>query len=153
MAKKLFGEKLAIASLAAVQKGTRPDGSVEIRIVQDGTHGININSSIEVLNHVAHPAANDVQRILQECMDSGVPHYAAVANVREAHRQIHVDPQDAPLQSCQLEPGGPLFVCMVATFGVASALFWWGRLGFRLLRLLLRIVGRKAFAVDTLVRR
>ena len=108
-----------------MKKGTRQDGSVELRIVHDGTHGIHINSSIKVLDHVAHPAADDVQRILQECLESGVPYHAAVADVREAHRQIHVDPQDAPLQSCQLEPGGPVFVNMVGTNGVASAGYWW----------------------------
>ena len=49
----------------------------------------------------------------------------------------------APLQSCQLERGGPVFVNMVGIHGVALAGYWWGRLGSRLLRLLLRIFGKK----------
>ena len=40
-------------------------------------------------------------------------------------------------------PGGPVFVNMVGTYGVASAGYWWGRLGSSLLRLLLRIFGKR----------
>ena len=136
-----FGSRLTVASLAAIQKGLRPDGSVEVRIVHDGTHGINVNSLIKVLDHVGHPAAGDVQRIMQECRESGQPYFAATADVQEAHRQVHVAPEDAPLQACQLSPGGPVFVNLVGTYGISSAGYWWGRLGAALTRLLSYVFG------------
>ena len=106
--------------------------------MHDGTHGINVNSAIKVRDHVAHPAACDVQRVMQECKDSGQPFFEATADVKQAHRQVHVAPSDAPLQSCQLVPGGPVFVNLVGTYGVSSAGF---RLGASLVRLLQRVFG------------
>ena len=99
---KKYGERLTVASLGAVAKCVREDGSTEVRIVHDGTHGITLNSAIKVRDQVAHPTALDVRRILQECAQSRVPFFGAAIDVKEAHRQIRTRPQDVALQACQL---------------------------------------------------
>ena len=136
-----YGPRLTVASLAAITKCVREDGSVELRIVHDGTHGVKLNTSMKVLDHVAHPSADDVQQAMRECLDAKIPFYGATADVNEAHRQVPVHPDDAPLQACQVRPGGPIFINLVGTFGVASAGYWWGRLGAALVRLLYAVLG------------
>ena len=40
VAKERFGSSLAVASLAAIEKGVKKDGGVEVRVVHDGTNGV-----------------------------------------------------------------------------------------------------------------
>jgi len=72
---------------------------------------------------------------------SSIPFFALTADVKEAHRQVRVAPQDVPLQACQLEPGGDVYLNLVGTYGVASAGYWWGRLGAALSRLVYATLG------------
>ena len=51
------------------------------------------------------------------------------ADVKEAHRAVAVHPDDWPLQACQVEPGGPVYLNKRGTYGIASAAYLWGRLG------------------------
>ena len=56
-ARARYGERLTIASLGAVEKGTAPDGSTEVRVIHDGTHGVDINRFIKVQDGTVFPTA------------------------------------------------------------------------------------------------
>ena len=136
-----YGERLTIASLGAVVKTANEDGSVDVRVVHDGTHGIKLNDSIKILDQVAHPTAQDLRRVLQECEASKVPFFAATVDVKEAHRQIQIRPQDVALQACRVRPGGMIYVNLVGTYGVTSAGYWWARLAAAVTRLAYAVLG------------
>ena len=44
--RKLFGDKLVVASLGALGKGTNEDGSIDVRVLRDGTHDVLVNGRI-----------------------------------------------------------------------------------------------------------
>ena len=134
-ARREYGPRLAIASLGAVEKGTREDGTVEVRIVHDGTHGVAVNPAIKVLDHVPTPSASDIKTVIRHCAESGLPFMGLTADVKEAHRQIPVAPADWPLHACQTRPGGPVYLNKVGTYGISSAGYWWGRVVAALHRL------------------
>ena len=58
---KKYGTRLAIASLAALEKGTDPDGNIEVRIIHDGTNGVDVNRYIKVLDGGCCPTAADIK--------------------------------------------------------------------------------------------
>ena len=43
VAHTLYGARLTIASLGAIEKGTRDDGTTEVRVIHDGTHRVDVN--------------------------------------------------------------------------------------------------------------
>ena len=57
----------------------------------------------------------------------GLNTFALTADVKEAHRQIPIDPRDWHLLGCQLERGGDVFMNTVGTFGISSASYCWSR--------------------------
>ena len=87
-------------------KGTKDDGSVEVRVVHDGTNGVEVNEQIKVMDYVPCLAASDVQAVMREAKWSGMPFYALTADVNEAHRQVVVAPEDIGYQACHLAPKG-----------------------------------------------
>ena len=91
-ARSLYGSRLLIASLAAIRTSTREDGTTEVRIIHDGTHGLHLNTQIKVRGHIPLPMAVDVRQALIVLRQSGLPFFAATADVQEAHRQVHGDP-------------------------------------------------------------
>jgi hypothetical protein len=132
-----YGDRLTIASLGAIEKSKRGDGTTEIRIIHDGTHKVDVNKYIRVRDKIPFPLAPDVSRVIRHQAASNMPFYALTADVKEAHRAIAVDPRDWPLQACQVEPGGDVYCNKRGTYGVASAAYWWGRLGAALHRAIL----------------
>lgn len=93
-ARRLLGASLKVAALGAVPKGASSDGAVEVRVVHDGTHGVEVNHRIRVLDTVLCPMAADVQMMLREQAASGVPHYLLTADVKEARTAVAVRPDD-----------------------------------------------------------
>ena len=53
--------------------------------------------------------------------------FALTADVKEAHRQIPIDPQEWHLLGCQLERGADVFINTVGSFGFSSASYYWSR--------------------------
>ena len=41
-AKQMYGKRLTVAALAALEKGEAPDGSTLVRIIHDGTNGVDM---------------------------------------------------------------------------------------------------------------
>ena len=148
-----YGTKLAIASLAALEKGTDADGKVEVRIIHDGTNGVDVNRFIKVNDGSCCPTAADIKRVMQAQRASGLPHFGLTLDVKEAHRAVAVRPEDWPLQACQVREGGSVYLNTRGTYGMASAAYWWGRLSAAVHRLSLMTLGRlgpwaKLFADD-----
>ena len=142
-ARGLHGDRLAIASLAAIEKGVRDDGSVDVRVIHDGTHGVDVNRYIRVADGAIFPTAADLKTCLRLQAESRAFHVGLTLDVKEAHRCVAVRPLDWPLQACQVRPGGPVYLNKVGTYGVASAAYWWGRLAAALHRLGLTVLGRE----------
>ena len=142
-ARRRYGTRLTIAALGAIKKGTRSDGSTEIRVIHDGTNKVGVNSKIKVRDSIPLPMAQDLQVALRHCAASGLPAFAFTADIKEAHRLIAVAREDWALQACQLEPGGLVYINKVGTYGVASAAYWWGRLAGSVVRLLLKLFGSR----------
>ena len=59
-----YWDRLTVAFIGAVVKQVNEDGSVEVRIVHDGTHGIDLITHTKVRDQVPHPTATDIQRAL-----------------------------------------------------------------------------------------
>ncbi len=133
-AKRRF-PRLQVASLGAVVK-TKPHaaaageshGAVAIRIVQDGTHGVEINKKIRVRDQDRCPVAGDVRRQQREQARTR-PGTGLAVDFSEAHHIPRVRPQDWHLQGCRAQPGGDVYIFTVGVFGVASISHWWARLG------------------------
>ena len=64
---------------------------------------------------------------MREKARTGEVTFGLTADVKEAHRQVPIHPDDWHLLGCQLERGGEVFVNTVGTFGVSSASYYWSR--------------------------
>ena len=62
-ARRRYGSKLTIASLAAIEKAKKPDGTTEMFILTDGSNGVNTNLFIKVRDAVPLPLADDLRTI------------------------------------------------------------------------------------------
>ena len=92
-----FEEKLPIAFVAAMAKCVCEDATVEVRMVHDGMNGVGTNGAIWILHHVAGMRCQ---------LASGIPYYAATADVKEGHCFVRAHPGDSGYQACVLTPGG-----------------------------------------------
>ena len=126
-AKKLFGDRLVIASLGAVKK---PDGSY--RVLHDGTHATSVNAKIKVRSTPITPTAADLKTMIQ---NHPFATFSLCGDISRAHRLVLIRPQDWGWQACatHLEKG-EVWVNRVGTFGIASAAFHWARLLSGILR-------------------
>ena len=135
VAKQRYGKRLTVASLAAIEKAVHDDGTVEIRILTDGSNGVETNQYIKVRDAVPLPLADDIRTTTRLQGESGKPHFGLTVDVREAHRLIVVAPEDWPLQAVQPVPGGNVYLNKRGTYGYSSAAYWWGRLAAGVQRL------------------
>ena len=128
VARERYGDRLAVASLAALEKSVTEDGETEVRVLHDGTHGVDANRYILVLDGGTSPTAQDLKTCMRHQAGRKRPHVGATLDIRGAHHVVVVRPYDWPLQACQVEPGGPVYINKRGTFGIAPAAYWWGRL-------------------------
>ena len=132
-----FGDELQIASLGAVPKD--PNWS-DVRVVHDGTHGIQVNTKIEQPNRMEFPQFDDLQAMVGSFQQHQPAQKLLMAfDIRSAHRLVPVQPEDWGLQSFKLEEDDKIWCNKVGTFGVASASFWWGRVASTTFRVLHRL--------------
>ena len=142
-ARARYGDQLTIAALAAIEKGVNSAGEVEVRVLHDGTNGIDLNRFIKVRDGGMFPVACDLKAVLRKQAASGIPHFGGSVDVKEAHRVVRIRRCDWPCIACQVHPGGKVYVNMVGTYGVASAAYWWGRLAAALQRVNLLVLGQE----------
>ena len=135
-----YGSKLTIASLSALEKGLDDDGLLEVRILLDGTNGVNVNRYIKVRDGSFFPLSADARAAMRRQKKTGRPHWGTTVDVKGAHRLIMIRDEDWPYVACQLEEGGDVFINVVGTFGISSAAYWWSRLAAAIHRAGLHIV-------------
>jgi len=143
-AQQKYGPRLAVAALGALEKEA---GSGKFRIIFDGTHGVHVNHQIRVRDRVRFPTVRDLAAVLSELHEEGGTHFGLTVDVAKAHRRVPVREEDWGVQACQIEadrsPDAEVWLNTVGTFGVASAAYWWGRLGAAILRGLHYALGRR----------
>ena len=76
-----------------------------------------------------------LKRATREKASRGLRTFALTADVKEAHRQVLIDPRDWHLLGCQSEPGAGVFNNTVGTFGITSASYYWSRVVSSIARL------------------
>ena len=64
-AQRRFGDKLYIASLAVIEEKDK------VRVVHDGTNGVQVNNRIRVRDQVRSPGAGELQALLRERQEVG----------------------------------------------------------------------------------
>ena len=88
VAKERYGDLLTIASLGAIVKMVDEDGEViEVRVIHDGTNGVDINRFIKVLDGALFPLAADVKTALRVQTARGRPHWGMAVDINGAHRR------------------------------------------------------------------
>lgn len=119
-ARAKFGDRLAVASLGAIEK---KNGT--IRIIHDGTHGIGVNPSVLMRDQLRTPSAGDVRSALQELPGC---FFGLTGDVARAHRLVKVAERDWGLMACKSGVDEQLWVNKVGSFGISSAAYHWARL-------------------------
>ncbi len=150
-----YGDELQVASLGAVPKDQQWS---DVRVVHDGTHGIQVNKRIVQPNRMEFPQFDDLQAALRafQGMDP-VERLLVAFDIKSAHRLIPVQPEDWGFQAFRLEDSDLVYVNQVGTFGITTASFWWGRVAATLFRTFHRVLPRDSliylllFADDGLV--
>ena len=95
-----FGDTLNIASTAAIAKKGRTD---EVRVLYDGTHGLDLNPGIRVRDQVRFPTSADGKVVLSEMGDEGGPHFSLGIDFSKAHRRCPTLREDWGRQACQIK--------------------------------------------------
>ena len=89
-----------IASTAAISKKGRTD---EVRVLYDGTHGLDLNPGIRVRDQVRYPSASDAKAALAEMGEEGGPHYSLGIDFSKAHRRCPTLREEWGRQACQVK--------------------------------------------------
>ena len=134
---------LVVASLGANKK-EKPGGVIIARVLHDGTHGVCVNRRIRLRDQERSPIAPDIKRVMREKARIGERPFALTADVKEAHRQVSIDPCDWHLLGCQVIPGSSVYINKVGTFGISSAGYYWSRVAAALGRISQYLAGSRA---------
>ena len=141
-----WGKNLRIAALGAILK---KQGSSEVRVIFDATHGVLANGEIRVHDLLAFPMSGDIQALMHRLSLLGKGAFLLVYDFSSAHRLIPVRMEDWGYQTCRLkgdvnEKGEEMvWVNTVGTFGVSSAAYWWSRAGGALVRVSHHLLGQQ----------
>ena len=95
-AKELFGDRLTIAALNALEKSVDEEGCVTVSRIHDGTTGIDLNRFIKVVDACSFPLAPDIKAVVRIQSARGVPLFGLVVDVPDAHRLVAVREEDWP---------------------------------------------------------
>ena len=145
-AKHRYGSKLTVASLGALAKSTSAEEEITLRLLFDGTHGVQVNTNIRVRDQQQTPGAPDLKLMLRHMAAEKRPYYGLTFDVEGAHENVPVHERDWPLQAVRGRDPDLLYFSMYALFGVASISYWWGRLAAGVSRAMHYVLGH-AFAL------
>ncbi len=124
-ARSRYGDELQVASLGAVPKDQQWS---DVRVVHDGTHGIQVNSKIVQPNKMEFPQFDDLQAALGAFQQWGPAQKLLVAfDIKAAHRLIPAQREDWGLQA--LDDPEEIYLNRVGTFGIATASFGGDHIG------------------------
>ena len=139
-AKQEFGaEAVLVAAMGAIQK---PDNT--IRPLHDGTHGINLNNKIRILDRLEVPGPEEVIELVAMAAEAKESAFCLSADIAQAHRCVLIRKADWARLACRSSAESrTLWLNCVGTFGVSSAAYWWTRLFGCVGRWVLRVLGRR----------
>ena len=92
-----YGDSLNLTSTAAIAKKGRTD---EVRVLYDGTHGLDLNPGIRVRDRVRFPTSADATAVLGEMGDEGGPHFSLNIDFSKAHRRCPTLEEEWGRQAC-----------------------------------------------------
>ncbi len=121
---------LQVASLGAVIKEGDAGEVKSVRLVLDGTHGVDLNTRIRQRDQDRCPTAADARRFQREQARYGRVRGLAV-DVQGAHRLPAVHPDDWRLQACRADDAddAEVYLYKFGVFGVSSIAYFWSRIG------------------------
>ena len=131
------GDTLRIAAQAVIPK---PDQ--DFRVVHDGTHGVQVNNQIVMLDRLESPGAREVSAIQRLGMVSDEKVlFGLVGDVKKAHRRYLHHPEHWGVLACRTRgDSSVVWVNRTGTFGIASAAYWFARIIGLVGRLSLRVL-------------
>ncbi len=121
---------LQVASLGAVVKEDDAGQVTSVRLVLDGTNGIDLNRRIRQRDQDRCPTVADARRVQREQARYGRVRGLAV-DFKGAHRLPMVHPEDWRHQACRAEEGddADIYFYKCGVFGISSIAYYWSRLG------------------------
>jgi hypothetical protein len=121
---------LQVASLGAVVKEDDAGQVTSVRLVLDGTNGIDLNRRIRQRDQDRCPTVADARRVQREQSRYGRVRGLAV-DFKGAHRLPMVHPEDWKHQACRAEEGddADIYFYKCDVFGISSIAYYWSRLG------------------------
>ncbi len=122
-----------VASLGAVT--SLKDGEVSVRLVFDGTHGVDVNRRIHVRDQERPPSALDAKAYLAAQSKRRRVTIGLAADAKSAHRTIMIAESDWGHQAARAEGEEDIYVATCGTFGTSSIAYWWNRLAAAAVRL------------------
>ena len=124
-ARKYPGSSLRVAAQGILDK---PDGGH--RIIHDGTHGVQLNNEISILDRLENPGPRELASIMNLSVASCERViFGLDADVAKAHRRVKVKKEDWGVLACKTASNSDtIWLNKTGTFGVASAAYWWSRL-------------------------
>ena len=81
VAKARYGQRLTIAALSALEKSNSPEGVVEVRVLHDGTHGVELNRYIMVRDGGISPMASDMKAALRHQASRKKPYWGLTEDI------------------------------------------------------------------------
>ena len=136
-ARRRFGSKLRIASLAAIPKDEK-----SVRVLFDGTHSVQVNNEIQMEDQLEFPTPSELAGVMElsKEQDWGVV-LAIAADINKAHRRFLHDERDHGYLCCRADSDSKVvWVNRVGTFGVACAALHFGRLAGAVFRAVVRML-------------
>ena len=96
-AKKRFGDRLRVASLAAI-----PKDESTVRVLFDGTHSVQVNNEISIKDRLEFPSPAELAHVMGHLQqsDAGVV-LAIAADIQKAHRRFLHRVEDHGLLGCK----------------------------------------------------
>ncbi len=121
--------ELTVASMGAVSKVADPKHFSEVRLVVDGSNGVDLNPRVKQRDQDRCPTAADVKRYQRA--QASEPHLplGLALDVHEAHRIPPTREADWRHQGVRSSAESDIYIYMYNMFGYASSAYWWARLG------------------------
>ncbi len=117
----------SIASLGALEKHDA-NGVLSVRLLFDGTTGVDLNGRIRVRDQEQTPGAPDIKCYQREQARQEHGTWGLTIDVKDAHRTVQIRPEDWRHQLCRARKGGEVIMYKCGVFGIASISYWWSRL-------------------------
>ena len=125
---------LTIVSMGAVSKVATPTKAEDIRLVMDGTNGVELNPRTRQRDQDRCPTAADVKRHQRAQAKERRRPLGLAVDVQEAHRIPPTHPEDWRHQGARSSEAANVYIYMYNVFGYSCSAYWWARLGGALVR-------------------